>query len=101
MTKMWLKSRGEINHIFVVEISAAERCLKVPAPVDQTHFDWLPANQTQHGPAHASRNDFLPRFNRERSNARLSAVIYSARARAGAHIARTPEEPYSDKAKHN
>ena len=93
MTTMWLKSRGEINHIFVINFSAAGRCLKVPAPVDQTHFDWLPANQSQHGPAHAGRNDFLPRFNRERSNARLSAVIYSARARAGAHIARTPEEP--------
>ena len=89
MTKMWLKPRGEISHIFVVKISAAERCLKVPAPVDQTHFDWLPANQTQHGPAHAGRNDFLPRFIRERSNAGLSAVLYSARARAGAHTART------------
>ena len=93
MTKMWLKLRGEISHIFVINFSAAERCLKVPAPVGQTHFDWLPANQTQHGPARAGRSDFLPRFNRERSNARLSAVIYSARARTGAHIACTPEEP--------
>ena len=93
MLKMWLKSRGEINHIFVVKNIPAERCLKVPAPVDQSHFDRVPANQTQHGAAHAGRNDFLPRFNRERSNARLSAVIYSARARTRAHIARAPEEP--------
>ena len=36
MTKMWSKPRGEIYHIFVVKISAAERCLKVPAPIKLT-----------------------------------------------------------------